>query len=124
MTSYLTRKKYYVHRLAAHLWLGLDLDSRVCVLHRCDNPPCFNPDHLFLGTQSDNLRDSISKGRFRYVVHRGEQNSRALVTEPEVKRVRQLADEGLTTAGIARQFGLSWSQTNRIIKRESWKHVA
>jgi HNH endonuclease len=47
-------KHYRVHRLAAWLWLGFDLDSDGLVLHRCDNPPCFNPKHLYIGTNSDN----------------------------------------------------------------------
>lgn len=53
-----------VHRLAAHLWHGLDLDdSTTKVCHHCDNPPCFNPEHLYLGTQKTNVRDMIDRGR-------------------------------------------------------------
>ncbi len=52
-----------VHRIAALLWLDIPLDTSLLILHRCDNPPCFNPDHLFTGTQSDNIQDAIRKGR-------------------------------------------------------------
>lgn len=52
-----------VHRVAAHLYLRFDLASPLKVLHSCDNPACFNPRHLFIGTQLDNVRDMISKGR-------------------------------------------------------------
>lgn len=57
-------RKIGAHRLSAHLWLGFDLNDRRCVLHRCDNPPCVNPKHLFIGTHKDNIQDSIAKGRF------------------------------------------------------------
>lgn len=52
-----------VHRVSAHLFLGFDLDGSVKVLHRCDNPSCFNPSHLFDGTQKDNIADARAKGR-------------------------------------------------------------
>src|SRR5712671_3499964 len=53
----------YAHRFAAMLWLGFDLTSNLEVLHRCDNPSCFKPDHLFIGTQKDNIDDAVRKGR-------------------------------------------------------------
>ena len=52
-----------VHRLSAHFYLRFDLKSTLHVCHHCDNPACFNPAHLFIGTRSDNQRDSVSKGR-------------------------------------------------------------
>lgn len=55
----------HAHRLAAYLWLKHPLDSPLFVLHRCDNPSCFNPKHLFIGTQQDNVMDAVRKGRHR-----------------------------------------------------------
>lgn len=52
-----------VHRVAAHLFLGFNLNSKVQVLHSCDNPPCFNPKHFFYGTHLDNMHDRDAKGR-------------------------------------------------------------
>lgn len=54
---------YYVHRLIAYLCLGFDINSKLHVLHKCDNMKCFNPLHLFIGTNEQNIEDSISKGR-------------------------------------------------------------
>lgn len=57
------QKEISAHRLSAAVNLGLDLSSGLQACHDCDNPPCFNPDHLFIGTQSDNVRDCVAKGR-------------------------------------------------------------
>src|SRR5437899_6916792 len=52
-----------VHRLAAHLWMDFDLKDGRRICHRCDNPPCFNPEHLFKGTDKENQIDSVKKHR-------------------------------------------------------------
>jgi|SRR5882757_3578073 len=51
-------------RLSAHLWLGMDIEDPRNVCHKCDNPACFNPKYLFIGTDSDNMQDCVRKGRF------------------------------------------------------------
>src|ERR1700729_3986623 len=51
------------HRMAAYLFLGHPLKDKLQVLHRCDNPSCFNPEHLFIGTPKDNMQDAMNKGR-------------------------------------------------------------
>jgi len=54
-----------VHRISAFLYLGFAFTPEDCVCHYCDNPSCFNPDHLFIGTQKDNMRDASQKGKMK-----------------------------------------------------------
>ena len=56
-------KMVWLHRLSAHFYLRFDLRSKLHVLHKCDNPSCFNPKHLFIGTHQDNMQDATNKGR-------------------------------------------------------------
>lgn len=56
-------KKELVHRISAHIYLGYDLKSPLRVLHKCDNRACFNPKHLYIGTQLENVRDMYARGR-------------------------------------------------------------
>jgi len=56
-----SHRRWSVHRLAAHLYLGLDSESELHVLHRCHTPACFRPDHLHLGTNADNIRDRLAR---------------------------------------------------------------
>ena len=88
------------------------------VLHRCDNPRCINPEHLFLGDQRSNMADMVKKGRQQ----RGERGSMAKLTEPDVLKIRSLAGQ-LTHAQIARVFGVRPSAVTRIINRKRWAHL-
>lgn len=107
------------HRAAWELTHGPVPDG-LFVLHRCDNPPCCNPAHLFLGTRGDNNRDARAKGRH---VH-GERVGTAKVTENEVILMRGLAAGGILQKDLALIFGLQKMQVSRIVRRERWAHVA
>ncbi len=105
------------------------------VCHRCDNPPCVRPDHLFLGTAKDNLRDMVTKGRalvgdrnpsrrFPERRPRGEAVHNAKLTEDDVRRIRRLSAAGTLDRGvIARELGVTWGCIDLVRKGRSWKAV-
>lgn len=104
--------RVFAHRLSWELANGPILDS-LCVLHRCDNPPCINPGHLFLGTLSDNMRDRALKGK---------QNTSHLVLADvfEIRR-RRLSGEQLMT--IANDFNVSMATVSDIGRGKTWKYA-
>ena len=65
------RKTWRVHRISAYWYLNMNIYSSLCVCHHCDNPICYNPLHLFIGTHSDNMRDASKKGRMKGTTRRG-----------------------------------------------------
>jgi hypothetical protein len=86
------------------------------VLHRCDNPPCVNPGHLFLGTHQENMADRNAKGRQA----RGEHAGNGWISDIQVQQIRTAYATGtMTIAGLARAFQISESQTRRIVRHES-----
>ncbi len=111
------------HRLMAHLRLGLDLlDSKQHACHHCDNPICFNPDHLFVGGAIDNVRDMIAKGRCRYLI--GEMNVFRKLNDEKVKQIRTRRENGEVLASIAKDFGVDQTLIGRVVSRKVWSHVA
>lgn len=114
-------KSWLVHRRAWSMHMG-PIPHGMKVLHTCDNPPCCNVDHLFLGTNQDNADDMMRKNRARPV--RGEAHSRAKVTESQVLEIRvAYAAGGTTHRKLAARYGICASQVTRIINREFWGHV-
>jgi HNH endonuclease len=90
------------------------------VLHKCDNPMCVCPDHLYLGTSKDNTRDMIRKGRHRYTTQIGEAHPRASITEAQAKAILASTD-GPTS--IARRLGISLNVVRDVRYRKTWRHV-
>lgn len=98
-------------------------DKFVC--HKCDNPPCVNPDHLFLGTYQDNFDDMRKKGRERHRAVSGELQGSSKLTEHQVRLIRGLCDLdiGITHQTIADMFSIDRSNVGKIAQRIAWKHV-
>lgn len=102
---------------ASHLAVKLDgreIPDGLHVCHRCDNPPCIRPDHLFAGTRSENMRDMVAKGRHRYV--KGDHNHRTVLTDEQVReiRARYTGAWGQQTA-LALEYGVTGQHVRAIL---------
>jgi ribosome-binding protein aMBF1 (putative translation factor) len=123
-------KNVYIHRLAYSMFLGAIGSSDVC--HRCDNPICSNPQHLFLGTHRENMQDSINKGRQGFQkpgavelfkkhrwVPKGENHGLAKMSVAKVRELRRLASTQ-TTKQLMDKFEISKSTVYRIKNGTLW----
>lgn len=97
--------KQYAHRASYSHFVG-KIPKGVEVCHRCDNPACINPDHLFLGTHADNMRDSVAKGRARNQVMHGTDHPMALLTAKDVKYIRS---SHRSMKSMAEELGVAYS---------------
>ena len=126
-------KKYgsrYAHR-AAWLITNGSIPAGHFVCHRCDNPSCCNPSHLFLGTPADNSKDMVNKQRSAtgerngmhnnpLGVNRGKRNHSAKLTDDLAMQVFQA---GGTQREIGERFGLSQTQVGQIKRKVNWRHI-
>jgi hypothetical protein len=110
-------------RVAYEVWVG-EIPSGLCVLHKCDNPCCVNPNHLFIGTLKDNSQDSWNKGRGRAPGIKGERNTVCEKYDYDiVKEVRQLHIEGTSQREISRRFNIPPTSVFNIVRHKSYKGV-
>jgi hypothetical protein len=116
------KNKITAHRFSYKEYKG-PIKKGLNVCHTCDNRWCVNPDHLFLGTQKENLQDMYSKNRQNPPDTRGTNNGRSIITSSDVVKMRNLYQNNISVAEIARKFSVSETQTSRIVKRQSWKHI-
>lgn len=97
-----------------------------CVCHHCDNPPCCNPNHLFLGTVADNIHDMMQKGRMRTNEPHsvGEDNPKAKLFEKNIPVIRQMfVPYKMSCNKIAKLYNVNVSTIQRIIYHNTWKHI-
>ena len=117
-------KSQRAHRIAYTLAIG-SIPRGFYVLHHCDNPICCRPDHLWIGSQRDNMIDMARKGRStkgRATV-KGEMHGRSKVTIEDVQQIRRRVELGEMQIDLAKEFGLSFSALNHIVRRKNWRHV-
>ena len=126
----IARSPRKAHRMSWEIAHG-PIPGNFHVLHRCDNPPCVRPDHLYLGTNADNVRDRMERNP---VIHNwttdrtrlGSAHPRAKVTEEQVLEMRRRYTPQSQTDGssaLAREFGLAQASVWAIISRQSWTHI-
>ncbi len=112
-------KAQQAHRAAWELVNGA-IPKGYFVCHKCDNPPCVNPNHLFLGTPLDNMLDAQRKGRL--VHYEGEKHVNSKLTVKQVLEIRHRWNEGIASqSAMARELGVSKSLVNQIVNRKWWK---
>lgn len=106
------------------------IPNSLCVLHRCDNPACVNPAHLFLGTRADNNADMRAKGRkvsggtySRDGYRRGKMHPGAKLTEGDAIAIRQDRNAGMSFGRLAKKYNISVGHAYRVVNREVWTHV-
>lgn len=114
------------HRVSYELHVAPIPDGAV-VCHRCDNPPCVNPEHLFVGTQADNNHDMLAKGREA----RGDGHSKALsgrqpwrkLSDEQVAEIRRRRAAGERLSVLAREMGVSETTASQAAKGDTWRHL-
>ena len=111
------------HRVIYGLVVG-EIPPGMCVLHRCDNPACVRPGHLFLGTPADNVADREAKGRGVHVTFAGEANGSAKLTLGAVGEIRRrYAAGGVSQRSLAREYGVGQQHISGIVTGAFWASV-
>lgn len=123
----ISKKKTTLNRVIYEKYNGYIPDG-MHVCHKCDVRMCINPDHLFLGTPADNMRDMCEKGRHVHGkefgdTRRGELNGRAKINADIVREIR-INSENLSCAKAGAKYGIDASVVHNIRKRKLWKHIA
>lgn len=106
-----------VHRVAYELWVG-EIPVGKMVLHRCDNPICFRPEHLCVGTAKDNTHDMLRKGRGGGAV-----GPNGKLTEAKVREIRRRKAKGEKLTELADAFDVSAVTIHHVVKRKTWGWV-
>lgn len=111
----------YAHRVSWGIANVVTPDG-LCVLHKCDAPTCVNPNHLFLGTAADNMRDRDTKGRHARAAARGEAHGHAKLTTEQVLEIRARPEQ--TNAELANDFCVSRTAISQIRTGKTWRGAA
>lgn len=112
-------KKKFAHRVAYEIFKG-EIPDNLCVCHKCDVRTCVNPDHLFLGTKTDNMQDCLSKGRFSI----GSKHKNSKLNESEVLVIRDTYNNSnITQKELAKIYGVSQTTIRLVIEKKRWAYL-
>lgn len=118
----LRNKHTLAHRVSFNLFIGkIPIGLNIC--HTCDNPICVNPHHLWVGSQSENLKDAVQKGRNYTPDTKAHRNGNTSLTWQKVRAIRGMDEEGSPKFMIAKIFGVSQSTVGNIVRNETWKET-
>lgn len=106
------------HRLSWIIAYG-KIPNNMCICHKCDNRKCVNPNHLFVGTKSDNIKDRHVKGRSV----KGESNGRAILTETQVVFIKQGIQNGIKRRQLATMFNVGMNAIDKIACGRTWQYL-
>lgn len=119
-TASMDNMRILVHRLTFALYVGPI--NGLQILHKCDNPSCCRPGHLFAGTASSNMQDMWNKNRHARPV--GRKNNHAKLTDADVIEIRsRYAQSGVMQEDLAKEFGVSQSSIGNVVLRKTWKFI-
>ena len=127
-------KQWYAHRLMWSMHYEREIPAGMEICHHCDNPPCVNPSHLFLGTHFDNIMDATKKGRMASGRHHGmnthperraigERNGMSKLTSKDILSIRSRYRPRHKVQLLLSEFGISRTHLWRIVNGKLWKHV-
>jgi hypothetical protein len=121
-----------MHRVSYTVFIG-PIPIGLQVLHHCDTPICVNPEHLFLGTNADNVADKVRKGRQSRLYGKrngmfgskriGEGSAHHKLKEAQVREIHTLATQGLSRSKIAQNIGCCDSNVDKILHGDTWVHI-
>ena len=109
-------KTQKAHRMLYEAHKGA-IPKGMLVCHKCDEPSCVNPDHLFIGSQKENMEDCVAKGR----IAKGSRQGNAKLTEDQVIEIRRMFAEGAKLREVAKLYNMSTQNASDIKTRNSWR---
>lgn len=116
-----TRRTAKAHRVSYSVFVG-DIPENHDICHKCDNQSCVNPEHLFPGTEKENVADMDAKGRRGFVL--SQLHPSAKLTEKDVVEARKLREQGQSYYSLAKKYGVYRETMRQAITGKTWRHMS